>query len=95
MRKSLKIQKTNTTGDYNYQQLVDVEKGKTYTLSGYIKANKKRHKINGIITLLMGILFFYSIGGVENIVILVGFLAFIFNFLIFNSNTGEYLKDRN
>lgn len=63
--------------------------------SGYIKANKKRHKINGIITLLMGILFFYSIGGVENIVILVGFLAFIFNFLIFNSNTGEYLKDRN
>lgn len=36
---SLKIEKTNTLGDHNYYQTLAVEKGKTYTLSGYMKTN--------------------------------------------------------
>ncbi len=37
--KSLKVEKTNALGDQGYYQSVPLEKGKTYTLSGYIKAN--------------------------------------------------------
>lgn len=61
----------------------------------YMKENKKRHKINGIITLFMGGINLLSVGKYEAIVMLVGSLAFIFNFLFFNSNTREYLKDKN
>lgn len=36
---SLKVEKTNALGDQGYYQSASLEKGKTYTLSGYIKTN--------------------------------------------------------
>lgn len=51
--KSLKVEKTNNVGDHNHQQVISVQKGKTYTLSGYIKTKNVSAKNNQGATLYM------------------------------------------
>jgi hypothetical protein len=61
----------------------------------YQKENRKRHRVNGIITLGISIPYYFSVGDWRFIVPLVSYFALIFNFLIFNSKTRVYVKDRN
>lgn len=60
----------------------------------YKKESRKRHRINGVIFLLMSIFYFLAIDKYEPVVMFAGLLLCMFNGLFFDSNTRMYIKDK-